>query len=322
VRAIVIGAGVSGLSTAIRLREAEIDAHVVSRERSPQTTSDVAAAFWYPYRVGPRERVMRWAKVTAREFERLADDDHSGVSRRCVRQYSSSPAIDPWMGEIADGYRTMSAPDLFGRWRSGVTFDAYLAETPIYLPYLQQRFADLGGRVEHRDIASIDELLPNDDAHEDTLIVDCAGLGARELAHDESVHPIRGQVLCVRRPPDLADDVLDSVDDDWQAYVVPRRDDVIMGGTAIVDDWTTEPDEQATRAIIERCAALCPALAKPEILRIKVGLRPGRPTVRLEREERLDGRCLIHNYGHGGAGFTLSWGCADEATRLALAHLV
>lgn len=126
-------------------------------------------------------------------------------------------------------------------------------------------------------------------------------------------------MLCVRRPGELSDDVLDSVDDDWQAYVVPRRDDVIMGGTAIVNDWTTEPDEQATRGIIERCASICPALAEPEILRVKVGLRPGRPTVRLEQEERPDGRCVIHNYGHGGAGFTLSWGCAEEVAELVVA---
>ncbi len=316
-RAIVIGAGVSGLSTAIRLREADIDAHVVSRERSPQTTSDIAAAFWYPYRVGPRERVMRWAKATAREFERLADDERSGVSRRCVRQYSSSSSIDPWMSTIADDYRVLDARELFGRWRSGVSFATYLAETPIYLPFLAQRFADLGGRVEQREIDGIDEL----ESDRDTLIVNCAGLGAREIAPDSSVHPIRGQVLCVRRPPGLADDVLDTVDDDWQAYVVPRRDDVIMGGTAIVNDWTTNPDDVATRGIIERCAAICPALAAPEILRIKVGLRPGRPSVRLELEERPDGRRVIHNYGHGGAGFTLSWGCAEEVSELVFACL-
>lgn len=46
-----------------------------------------------------------------------------------------------------------------------------------------------------------------------------------------------------------------------------------------------------------------------------VGLRPGRPTVRLEAERR-DGGLLVHNYGHGGAGLTLSRGCASAVLAL------
>ena len=46
----------------------------------------------------------------------------------------------------------------------------------------------------------------------------------------------------------------------------------------------------------------------------RVGLRPCRPEVRLEAETLPGGRVLWHNYGHGGAGVTLSWGCARELT--------
>jgi D-amino-acid oxidase len=45
-----------------------------------------------------------------------------------------------------------------------------------------------------------------------------------------------------------------------------------------------------------------------------VGLRPGRTAVRLERMGNI-----IHNYGHGGGGYTVAWGCASEVGRLALA---
>ena len=60
-RAIVVGAGVVGLTAAVRLREAGIDANVVAREEPPETTSAVAAALWYPYRALPAERVTAWS---------------------------------------------------------------------------------------------------------------------------------------------------------------------------------------------------------------------------------------------------------------------
>jgi len=53
-----------------------------------------------------------------------------------------------------------------------------------------------------------------------------------------------------------------------------------------------------------------------------VGLRPGRPTVRLEEDARDEpGPRILHNYGHGGAGITISWGCADELTALVMEGL-
>jgi D-amino-acid oxidase len=58
---------------------------------------------------------------------------------------------------------------------------------------------------------------------------------------------------------------------------------------------------------------------EPSVLAERVGLRPFRRSgVRLERDQLRDGRTVIHNYGHGGAGFTLSWGCAREVLDIAV----
>jgi len=118
----------------------------------------------------------------------------------------------------------------------------------------------------------------------------------------------------------LADPGLESwvVDEDNPAgmtYVVPRGRDVVVGGTAVAGATSTEPDPAVEAAILERAGALVPALRGQPVLSRAVGLRPGRPAVRLDRAP-VDGRPVVACYGHGGAGVTLSWGCAADVVQL------
>ena len=143
----------------------------------------------------------------------------------------------------------------------------------------------------------------------------CSGLGARELVGDRSMVPIRGQVVRVAQVG-LERFVFDDHGPGGVTYIVPRMSDCILGGTDQEHDERLAPDPATAEAILARCIALEPRLAHAAILEHKVGLRPGRPAVRLGAEQ--GGQTLvIHNYGHGGAGVTLSWGCADEVARLA-----
>ena len=129
------------------------------------------------------------------------------------------------------------------------------------------------------------------------------------------MEPIRGQIVLVSNPG-LERFVLDEENPEGVTYVIPRSEDCILGGTAEEGEWDTEPDPETAAGIWRRCTALEPRLAGAEILEHKVGLRPGRPEIRLEREEAAHGPPRVHNYGHGGSRITLSWGCAEEALRL------
>jgi D-amino-acid oxidase len=183
-------------------------------------------------------------------------------------------------------------------------------EMPVYLPYLMNRFAGAGGSVEKRTISSLEE-----PAREARVVVNCTGLGARELVGDTNMMPIRGQVVRVSNPG-LDRFVLDEANPEGVTYVVPRSGDCIVGGTAEEGAWNTEPDPAVAADILRRCAALEPRLAQAEVLEHRVGLRPGRPEIRLERGDGADGVPRVHNYGHGGSGVTLSWGCAEETLGL------
>ena len=97
-------------------------------------------------------------------------------------------------------------------------------------------------------------------------------------------------------------------------YLFPHGDVAVLGGTAHEGASDMAPRPEVSARILRELAAVFPSLADARVVAERVGLRPVRPTVRLEAEPLPGGRVLWHNYGHGGAGVTLSWGCAAELT--------
>ena len=306
---VVIGCGVIGLSTALRLRERGLDARIVAAAPPEETTSAVAAAIWYPYKAYPEDAVLRWGSHAFEVFEGLAAVPGTGVRMREGVELRRGSAPEPWWSAAVPGVRRCARHELPPGYRDGHAFVVPVVEMPVYLRYLQDRFAAAGGTVERRVVSDPEEL-----AEEAGVVVNCAGLGAGELVGDGSMGPIRGQILRVRNPG-LDRFFLDEDDPEGVTYVVPRSEDCILGGTADEGAWTTEPDPEVAEAILRRCSALEPRLADAEVLEHRVGLRPGRPEVRLEMEDGHNVP-LVHNYGHGGSGVTLSWGCAEEAAEL------
>jgi D-amino-acid oxidase len=143
-------------------------------------------------------------------------------------------------------------------------------------------------------------------------VVNCAGAGARRVVPDETLVPNLGQIVIVRGPSfDRGIMLSDDRTPGALFYVIPRRHEFVVGGCAIDVDVVDPPapDSERSRVILDRCHAQ--GFDPGEVLGAQTGLRPSRPEVRLEREGRV-----IHNYGHGGAGYTLSWGCAEEVASL------
>ena len=307
---VVIGCGVIGLSTAVLLQEAGFGVRIRTAAMPHETTSSVAAAIWYPYRAYPEDRVLVWGARTFEVFEGLATDAGTGVIMREGFELHREPAPDPWWMDAVPGVRRCERDELPPGYRDGHAFTVPVIEMPIYLGYLLDRFVAAGGSVEERPVSSLAEAVSGYRA-----VVNCTGLGARDLVDDDGLVPIRGQVVRVRNPG-LERFILDEDNPEGVTYIVPRSGDCILGGTAEEGDWNTAPDPETAETILRRCAELEPRLAGAEALEHRAGLRPGRPEVRLEAETLNDGTPCIHDYGHGGSGVTLSWGCAEEALRL------
>lgn len=301
-RVLVVGAGVVGLSCAVRLLEDGHRVDVLARDLPLETTSAVAAALWYPYRAYPFEQVTAWSAASYRRFAELAGDERTGVVMRTGTELHRTRTADPWWAGAVPALTRVTAMD--PPYVDGWTFEAPVVEMPVYLRWLTARVEDLGGTLTRMALPA----LP--DGPE--VVVNASGLGARLMASDPSLLPVRGQVVYVEQVG------LDRwwLDGSGPVYVVPRSHDIVVGGTDDEGEWDRTPDPDVAKQILERAIALVPRLRGAAVLGHRVGLRPARPQVRLEVEGRADGTRVVHCYGHGGAGVTLSWGCADEVTAL------
>lgn len=308
----VVGAGVVGLTCAVELQAAGHDVTVVAARTGEATTSAVAAAIWFPYRAGPPAAVRRWARRSHARLSTLAATaPDAGVELLTCLELDDDPR--PWWLDAVPAVARV-ATDLPGRptaWR----FTAPRAEPARLLPWLTARLA------HPVTIARVERLadVPGD------VVVHCAGLGARRLAADPAVVGVAGQVVVAA--PGAIDRGLAIADDRGDRplfYAIPRRDEVILGGSAIevADEVADEAaaggaaappvDDALTARILADAARF--GLTHGDVRAVRVGLRPGRAEVRLARD--LHDPRIVHCYGHGGAGFTLAWGCAEDVVGL------
>ncbi|MFI9616429.1 FAD-dependent oxidoreductase [Streptomyces sp. NPDC052023] len=306
---IVVGGGVIGLTTAVVLAERGRRVRVWTRDPLERTTSAVAGALWWPYRIEPIKAARGWALRSLDVYEELAGrPGETGV--RLVEGVMGDTGPDEtgsWTAGRLEGLRA-ATPEEYGG-PVGLWARLPLVDMSTHLPWLRDRLGAAGGEVEERTVSALAEA----DA---PVVVNCTGLGARELVPDASVRPVRGQLVVVENPGIhtwiVSKDAAGGI-----AHVFPHPGRLVLGGTSEEDAWSRSPDPAVAEAIVRRCAALRPEVAGARVLEHRVGLRPVRDAVRLEREPLPGGRVLVHNYGHGGAGVTVAWGCAEEAARLA-----
>jgi D-amino-acid oxidase len=308
--ALVLGAGVIGLTTAVHLAESGMRVEVRTALPPDRTTSAAAGAIWGLYQVEREASVVRWSRETLQMLFRLADDRASGI--RLVRgvEASRTPAVLLDGVDLLQGLRRCDPAELPEGFAAGFEYTAPLVDMPTYLGYLTARLAAAGGRLRVAPVEGLDAAADHAGA-----VVNCTGVRARELSGDPGVYPVRGQVV-VAANPGIADFFAEDSDTSTDLlYILPHEDTVIMGGTAEPGRWSLEPDPEAAARIVARCAEVIPSLATAPVLAHRVGLRPRRARVRLEEERGRNGIRLIHSYGHGGAGVSLSWGCAFEVCR-------
>lgn len=299
----IIGSGVSGLTTAIVMQEAGYSVQIVTDKLPDKTTSIKAGAIWFPYAIEPKEQVNTWSAQSYEKYETLCTAKETGVSMIKTIILIDKEEDAWWLNAFPNKqFRKATISEMPKGYKLGYIANVPLISTSIYLDYLLNEFKRLGGKLTIQHINSIEKL-----EKENNIIINCTGLGSRELMKDQSMYPIQGQIVKTSKLPNInciLDGTERAVSSDF-AYIFPHKDYTILGGTSVKNEESTTVNDMVTKGIIERCQSIEPNLQNFDIETVYVGLRPARPAIRLERNGNL-----IHNYGHGGAGFTVAWGCA------------
>jgi D-amino-acid oxidase len=261
----------------------------------------------------------------------------------------SSEAVAPHWAHIPVGFQLLSQQDvkkmqLPKEYSFGFSYLTVIADMRYYLNYLENECKNNNVIFINREVKSFGEeaLLGKWD-----IIINCAGLESRNIVEESFLHvennnvianntvlsdldntyPIRGQILRVQAPW-----IKHTMTFDDHYYVIPQKDYVILGGTAQIGDWNEEISNEDTENIMSELCEVVPSLVEATIEEVWVGLRPGRTSVRLETEQvpycsvccvsgtqpcsadshNVRSIHVMHCYGHGGAGLTLSMGCAED----------
>ncbi|MEH1905072.1 MAG: FAD-dependent oxidoreductase [Nostoc sp.] len=351
---LVIGAGVSGLTTAICLREAGFSVVIVADRFAPDLTSIVAGALWeWPPAVcgshgAPRslERSKEWCMTTYNKFKKIHAEfgpEETGLYLRDAYFYfkdvlENRPDDLRKMNELkdkVDGFErglqiVKETIDL--NFKGGIK-DAYkhmapMTNTDVYMKWLLQYVKDIGCEIIQEKITvnvvqNEQELLRRFNAK---AIVNCAGLGSIATTGDTSMYPLRGALVRVKNLGKVVTDAhcisheQSSSNEQDIVYIVPRGDDlVVLGGLTQQDQWDTNLSLEVPiiRQMYDGCLEFLQELRElplDETEPVRTGLRP------LTEEnvcvERVLNTHVFYNYGHGGSGVTLSWGCSQEILQL------
>ena len=232
----VLGAGTVGLATARLFQGHGFDVTIYARDVPPHTTSNVAGAQWAPHtviepvhRTGAFDDLLEQAAVFAhRHFESLVGDRY-GVRRLDAYEIADPPDTDDswWEAQLlADLFpKTSLAPSEhpFGR-RSVYRYPSIHIDPAVYLRAVMADVQLAGGTIIRRDLADVEAVV----ALEQPLVVNCTGLGARELFGDDEMIPIKGQISVLSPQPEI-DYITHTVD--GSLYMMPRQSGVILGGT-------------------------------------------------------------------------------------------
>lgn len=168
-----------------------------------------------------------------------------------------------------------------------------------------------------------------------SIMINATGLSSAETASDTTCYPLRGGILRVLNNgidfPKIEAALTISADaaqDNEIVFIVPRNDDILLiGGIAEEREETIElgVESEKVRRMRGRCEVFLPVLREARLdpgYPFAQGLRPARRSnVRVERDVRSNGEGggqsrIIHSYGHGGSGWTLSFGCAGDVATL------
>ena len=304
----VIGAGVIGLTSAIRLLEQGYSVTIFARDIFDNITSRAASALFVPIKAEPEKLILQWAKSTRDVYQTLPPA--SGVTLIDIVDFRHDGEEIPLWARIQENYHALPQSELPAPYTKSYAAKIHSIDTSVYIDYLIAQFKALGGKLIQQELAVLTDV---DAAY--PVVINCSGVWSQQLVPDQECFPIRGQFIITDKVG-LQHATHASFDENNFILIAEREHDCYIAGNTMDNVWDTQPDPKTSKDMLRRAQKLEPRLKNAVIRRAGIGLRPGRKSIRLEQDVLADKRLVIHNYGHGGAGFTTAWGCADNVIEI------
>ena len=265
--AAVLGCGVVGLTTARQLQRRGFDVTIYAMSVPPNTTSNMSLASWTPTSglVEADLRTTAWDE----QFRKAATIAYRDLQLLVGRGYGISWLEGYSLNRSEPGGAAVSVPVrsplLPGTLRTEATVlgpgehpfptpyvtrrSSLRIEPSIYLDALVHDVRMAGGTIvirkfdSLRDIAELEEL----------VVVNCTGLGSRELFGDDEITPVKGQLTHLMPQPEVDYSTFGSAMPTAGGFVhmQPRSDGIALGGTSVEGDWSMDVDEEARRRIVD-----------------------------------------------------------------------
>ncbi|PBP28144.1 FAD dependent oxidoreductase [Diplocarpon rosae] len=326
---VVVGAGVSGLTTALLLAKRGHNVTIIAKhmpgDYDIEYTSPWAGANYLP--VSPKND-NRWEKNTWPELAHAIVYNRNKDAQSTTGQwFNELLSTTPWFAAIVPNFRVLEKSEIPPSADSGTVFKSVCINTAIYLPYLVSQCLKNHATVKRAVISHINEAAALHSSGTADVVVNCTGLLACRLGGvmDKAVIPVRGQIVVVRNSPGAMFTVSGTDDGDEEvSYIMQRAagGGTILGGTYQKGNWESQVDPNQAIRIMKRAVEMCPRLTGGKgiealsVVRHGVGLRPLRTTGVRIAKERIGEQWVVHNYGHGGWGYQGSYGCSERAVEL------
>lgn len=319
-RVIVIGHGIAGLTSAHTLASSGHDVTIMAEDHYQNTVSSKACAVWLPIFLGTplastaNATYIEWGSET---FKRLAlsQSTHGVIPLPLYRIGSATdkpPLVDTDLVHLSRISLSSSAPEMQIAWR----LDSFSIDMPRYLHHIAEEAASMGVKTELGiRFSSLEQVVSL--ASQCDVIVNCAGYGSAGLMGDETLRGVKGVVMFGRPRPSGMTGILSH-----KSFVLAPRMESLVLGALYKETFDSQEVEVGERLELERWHRTWPdfvlelvGLSRQDVENWSpdfsvAGLRPVRERGPRTEVEVVDGATIVHNYGHGGSGVTLSWGCA------------
>jgi len=326
-----------GFASALRLLQDGFHDVTLIAEKFGQIPSKSSPAVFRPAWMGrtPTDRTIRWGLSTLQHLAHLArlGSEATGITPTTHLEFfkhnagEAAARPDPVLSKVMPGFRDATSaeiatfcPEAAGGW----VYSTFMIEGARYVRFLEGKARELGLRVvgPGKKVAG--------EAQSAEWCASAAALAERAAAKlfvnacgldgGQDCYPIRGDLVLVKAPfVKVAVGEYNPADGQRPTYIYPRRDHVVLGSTYLEHDGSREDRPESTQDVIRRCSEFVPELLNAPVIAVVPCVRPGRKEgVRVDCVLADGGLAVVNNYGHGGGGMSIAWGCAEEVVSLVL----